>query len=188
MPPLCSATAASCSDTQVRRKRPLRYIEEEAVECALWPHLYWDKRLCETTARLADARRVLRRQEAEAAEMEGDEKFDPDAGEEAARRQSLKRSFLAKAMGPIADYAGDYELLHFVFDLSNSSDVGGKKGALRGTPMWQAFLSGPCRATNGCSNRWRNWVASACNWQAPRHCTLPVSSQSCFVSGSAVAA
>ncbi|CAE7481979.1 unnamed protein product [Symbiodinium sp. CCMP2592] len=150
---------------QDRRKRPLRYIEEEAVECALWPHLYWDKRLCETTARLADARRVQRRQEAAAAEMDGDEEeSDPDAREEEpARRQSLKRSFLAKAMGPIADYAGDYELLHFVFDLSTWSDVGGKKGALRGTPMWQAMKGAQC----GFPAAFLTWAPF--EWSAPYH-------------------
>ena len=28
--------------TDERRKRPLRYIEEEGIETAVWPHLYWD--------------------------------------------------------------------------------------------------------------------------------------------------
>ena len=127
-----------------RRKRPLRCIEEAAVECVLWPHLYWDRRLCETTARLADVRRAARRQ---SAEPDDDGWSEDQAGEEEdvdpARRQSLKRNFLAKALGPIADYAGEYELLHFVFDLSTWSDVGGKKGALRGTPMWQAMKGAP---------------------------------------------
>ncbi|CAE7917126.1 unnamed protein product, partial [Symbiodinium necroappetens] len=86
-----------------RRKRPLRFIEEDAIECCLWPHLYWDRRLCETSARLADVRRQSR----------------------------------AQAACTGTNDAGDHELVQFVFDLFVWSDVGGKKGALRGVPMWQ---------------------------------------------------
>ena len=117
----------------------MRFIEEDAVECCLWPHLYWDRRLCETSARLADVRRQSR---AQAACTGTNDAGDSDAEEDEvqnATRQSLTRSFLAKAMGPIADYAGDHELVQFVFDLFVWSDVGGKKGALRGVPMWQAM-------------------------------------------------
>ena len=70
----------------------------------------------------------------------GEEESDAEVpASELTGRQSLKRNFLAKVMGPIADYAGDRELLQFVFDLSTWSDIGGKKGALRGMPMWQAM-------------------------------------------------
>ena len=116
-----------------RRKRPLRYIEEKGIETALWPHLYWDLQLCETTARLADVRRHVR------SRAEENDEEDGAGADEQAGRQSLKRNFLLKALGPIADYAGEYELLHFVFDLSTWSDVGGKKGKLQGVPMWQAM-------------------------------------------------
>ena len=115
-----------------RRKRPLRYIEEKGIETALWPHLYWDLQLCETTARLADVRRRARGRAEENDEEE-------EAAADGTGRQSLKRNFLLKALGPIADYAGEYELLHFVFDLSTWSDIGGKKGKLQGIPMWQAM-------------------------------------------------
>ena len=40
-----------------RRKLPLRCLEERGLECALWPHLYWDASLCETAVRLSDERR-----------------------------------------------------------------------------------------------------------------------------------
>ena len=29
----------------------LRFIEEAGLECALWPHLYWEKTLCESIVR-----------------------------------------------------------------------------------------------------------------------------------------
>ena len=125
---------ANPSASAERRKRPLRYLEEKGIETALWPHLYWHMQLCETATRLADVRRQHRR-EGDTAEEEGDE--------DAAGRQSLKRSVVLKALGPIADYAGEYELLHFVFDLSTWSDIGGKKGALQGVPMWHVMKGAP---------------------------------------------
>ena len=150
-----------------RRKRPLRFIEEEAVECSLWPHLYWDRRLCETSARLADVRRQRRAQAARAAAEEAMDADDEEETLEGATRQSLRRSFLAKAMGPVADYAGDHELVHFVFDLFMWSDVGGKKGALRGTPMWQAMKGAPWTP-----QYWKVRHAAALDMQA--QCGFPV--------------
>ena len=119
-----------------RRKRPLRFAEEQGIETALRPHLYWDLSMCETSCRLADVRRKSRAGAQRANDLDSD-----GEGEEAesSGRQSLKRSFLQKAMGPVAEYAGEYELLHFVFDLSTWSDIGGKKGALHGMPMWQVM-------------------------------------------------
>ena len=150
-----------------RRKRPLRYIEEEAIECALWPHLYWHRQLCETTVRLSDIRRQERRRATWA--CDADEPADSDAEQDAVTgtRQSLKRNFLAKAMGPIADYAGDHELVHFVFDLATWSDVGGKKGALRGTPMWQVMKGAPWTP-----QYWKIRHAAALDMQA--QCGFPV--------------
>ena len=40
-----------------KRKRPLRFIEERGLECAVWPHLYWHTNLCETVVRATDERR-----------------------------------------------------------------------------------------------------------------------------------
>ncbi|CAE7038715.1 unnamed protein product [Symbiodinium natans] len=151
-----------------RRKRPLRFLEEEAVECALWPHLYWDWRLCETSTRLADVRRRARAVEAVRAAAGGADESDVEEEDvEHATRQSLRRSFLAKAMGPIADYAGDHELVHFVFDLFMWSDVGGKKGALPGTPMWQAMKGAPWTP-----QFWKVRHAAALDMQA--QCGFPV--------------
>ena len=145
-----------------RRKRPLQFIEEDGLECALWPHLYFDQRLCETRTRLSDIRRVRRGLAAEEG-MDADEVDDP----EGVTRQSLKRNFLLKAFGPIAEFAGDYELLHFVFDLSVWSDVGGKKEALRGMEMWQIMKGAPWTP-----QFWRVRHAAALDMQA--QCGMPV--------------
>ncbi|WP_422022093.1 hypothetical protein [Pyruvatibacter mobilis] len=155
---------ANHSPTTEKRKRPLRYIEEKGVETALWPHLYWDLRLCETTARLADVRRQNRGGRVE--ENDELEEEAEGAAEARAGRQSVKKNFLAKVLGPIADYAGDYELLHFVFDLSTWSDIGGKKGALHGMPMWQAM-----KGAVWTPQYWKVRHAAALDMQA--QCGLP---------------
>ena len=33
---------------------PLKAIEMEGLECAIWPHLYWTTAMCETTLRMAN--------------------------------------------------------------------------------------------------------------------------------------
>ena len=142
-----------------RRKRPLQFLEEAGIETALWPHLYWHHELCETVARLSDVRRQRRGQ--------GVPANDALLDAEEATRQSAKRNFLAKVWGPIADYAGEYELLHFVYDLSVWSDVGGKKGALRGMPMWQAMKGAPWTP-----QFWKLRHAAALDMQA--QCGYPV--------------
>ena len=49
--------AAHPAAEEQKRKRPLRFIEEQGLECALWPHLYWHTNLCETVVRATDERR-----------------------------------------------------------------------------------------------------------------------------------
>lgn len=57
-----------------------------AIECALWPHLYWSTSMCDSIHEgLLD-------------------------------RASGKLSFLAKCFGPILDYSMDFQLLQYIFD------------------------------------------------------------------------
>ena len=136
---------ANSEPSEADRRRPLQMLEAPGLETALWPDLYWDSNFCETVERATDARR-LRRQgllhEARNSEDE-DEAADAEAG-----RGSLRRSFLKKVLGPILDYAGEYELLQFVFDLSLWSDLGSKRYAqprvplrilLKGAPFTPAY-------------------------------------------------
>ena len=64
------------------RKRPLRFIETEGLECSLWPHLYWHRNLCETVARASyEFRRkpvVSKRRVADSS----DEEEDAEEGDE----------------------------------------------------------------------------------------------------------
>jgi len=43
-----------------KRKRPWRFLEEPALENAVWPHLYWKRSMCESVARFTDERRLRR--------------------------------------------------------------------------------------------------------------------------------
>ena len=134
-----------------RRKLPLRFLEERGLECALWPHLYWDVSLCETAVRLSDERRQWVRQTGltsseEASEREGGseaesasagESGQDEPGRREARkgRQSIRRSFLQKVLGPVAGYSEEYELLHLVYDLAMWSTLGGTKNSAKGVPL-----------------------------------------------------
>ena len=146
-----------------RRRRPLRSMEEEGLECCLWPHLYWHKNLCETVARAThEARRgrkpgrkrsdsISGEEEAEGPHNEDDEdtadesaaeamdEEAEDSMEEAAEEERaaveiegstqgrIKRGFTRKVLSPVMGYGADYQLLHFVYDLSLWTTVGTKK-------------------------------------------------------------
>ncbi|CAK0887026.1 unnamed protein product [Prorocentrum cordatum] len=44
-----------------QRRRPINFIEQVGLECAIWPHLYWTKKMCESYERYTDERREERR-------------------------------------------------------------------------------------------------------------------------------
>ena len=44
-----------------KRKRPLRFIETEGLECCIWPQLYWHRNMCETVARASHENRATAR-------------------------------------------------------------------------------------------------------------------------------
>ena len=118
-----------------KRKRPLRFIEEQGIECALWPHLYWETNLCETVVRATDERRQAARRtglsdDSNSDASEADE--DGDDIELKKGRHSIRRSFMKKVLGPIIGYSQEYELLHFIYDLSMWSGLGGCKNATAG--------------------------------------------------------
>ena len=74
------------------RKRPLRWIEQEGIECSLWPHLYWKSPLCETVARMAhEARRAKQRRPASSqstvVEDPSADEGSSEGGEEAEQEQ-----------------------------------------------------------------------------------------------------
>ena len=141
---------------------PLRFMETVGLECAIWPHLYWDRQMTETWVRSQDARRQARRRDAQRqqedvedmllqAEEDG-QCWDRESEEEAegaqegwedVGRQSAKASFVAKIFSPVIGYGTIYELQHFVYDLWLASSLGGAKNAagttLRGAVAGKVF-------------------------------------------------
>ena len=121
------------------RKRPLRFIETEGLECALWPHLYWHRNLCETVARAShESRRGARDLPRRIADSDCSGEEIGEGEEQAEQEQNaanilvgehghIKRGFLRKVLSPVIGYGADYNLLHFVFDLSMWTTIGTKK-------------------------------------------------------------
>ena len=128
-----------------QRKRPLRFLEEAGLECAVWPHLYWHRNLRESVSRAGhEGRRANRkRKAAERGEESGDESEGAaeedeksDGGEdgpliEASNLGRIKRGFMRKVFSPVVGYSLDYQLLHYVYDLSLWTTVGTKKNVAR---------------------------------------------------------
>ena len=168
-----------------KRKRPLRWIEQEGIECCLWPHLYWKASMCMTVARLAHEARRLKRaarpnpreedsqeeensqeedgpqqeedsQEEEGSQQEEDSQEEDDEEGEGGEEQSeellsqsqleekepdarlqedddeqphgrIRQLFLTQVFSPLVGYGADYDLLHFVYDLSMWTTIGTKK-------------------------------------------------------------
>ena len=131
-----------------QRRRLLSFIENEGIECCLWPQLYWRNDMTETYERLSDVRRIQREEARDEAEAVGArprkgkkrsflQMHDEEASEqdEQRGRTSIKASFLRKALGPIVGYSNDFELLSFVYDLLLWSKLGATKHAAKGLPL-----------------------------------------------------
>ena len=141
---------------------PLRLMETVGLECAIWPHLYWDRQMTETWVHSQDARRQARCRDAQRPQEEEEDVFlqaeadgqrwDKESEEEAegtqegwadVGRQSAKASFVAKIFSPVIGYGTTYELQPFVYDLWLASSLGGAKNAagttLRGAVAGKVF-------------------------------------------------
>jgi ASC-1-like (ASCH) protein len=83
-----------------KRKRPLRFIEEIGLECALWPHLYFNESMCETAVRgrtQARQKRLKRKRRHEAHDA------DEDSGEKNDEGTTHTLPLQAKYAGAIRD-------------------------------------------------------------------------------------
>lgn len=93
---MCLDRQGDCADRGGRRLY-LTSLLEPYIECALWPHLYPTKSLCESHSAAPSAWQPL----------------DGRRRDPAAERGSVKGAFIAKICGPAADYACRYDLLQF---------------------------------------------------------------------------
>ena len=109
-----------------KRRRPLRFIEEEGLECCLWPHLYWRADLCETVVRNAHETRKRKRAKKDSEDSDN-ESSEPEQPEAVQRFGRIRMHFMRKVFSPVVGYGSDYELLHYVYDLSMWTTIGTKK-------------------------------------------------------------
>ena len=121
-----------------QRKLPLRFLEEEGLEGALWPHLYWRRDLCETVARASHESRQQRKRRRARGALDSDSSGVEDAEDDPAGNSGarsglgrIKRGFLRKVLSPVVGYGAEYDLLHFVYDLSLWTTIGTKKNVAR---------------------------------------------------------
>ena len=117
-----------------QRRRWLRFLEAEGLECALWPHLFTQRQTCFTWHRQQSLARRARRGAAGTLEQRA---FGGGAPVQETEEDvtSLKRSYMALVLSPALDFAMSYEVLHFAYDLSLWSDIGSKKNLHLGVPM-----------------------------------------------------
>ena len=94
----------------------------------------------------------------------------------------MKRTFLAKLHSPLLGYDGNYELLHFVYDLSLWTDLGGKKNKNLGVPLrvlmaghtfskvyWKRVLNGLTDLVKQIGLPSMFFTMSPHEWSAPYH-------------------
>ena len=123
------------------RKRPLRFLEEEGLECCLWPQLYYHWNLCETVARAAhENRKQQQKRKRRADESSDEDEAEVDQATAAiavSKLGRIKRGFITKVLSPVIGYGADYQLLHFVYDLSLWTTIGTKRNiaARSGVPL-----------------------------------------------------
>ncbi|CAE7787117.1 unnamed protein product [Symbiodinium sp. CCMP2592] len=148
---------------------PIRFMETIGLESAVWPHLYWNRTMCETYVRSVDARRLARaapgghdpgddfammepadrpfnmQEDLEAASAQEEESEADDPGPAPAARQSAKASFIAKVFSAVIGYGTNRDLAQFVYDLWLWSSLGGARNAapttLRIVVLWPGEAS-----------------------------------------------
>lgn len=117
---------------------PIRFMEAVGIECAIWPHLYWETTMCETYVRSQDSRRLRKRKrsqvddEPEKTSSDSEREDVAETGqeeEEAGSHQSTKASFLAKVLGPVLGYGNIWELFQFQYDLWLATTIGGARNS-----------------------------------------------------------
>ena len=135
------------SPSDVQRRRCLRIIERPGVESATWPWLFWIPELCFSVERGTDPRRrgghaenlvsLEERMFGRPADddADGDDTDDDEDAVEDGVRHCVRRSYAAKALGPLLDYGASYEILHYVFDLTLWTTIGARRNLGYDVPM-----------------------------------------------------
>ena len=115
--------AAAEKNEDLSPRMPIQFMESVGIECAAWPHLYWETRACETYVRSRDKRR-----------LEKSDKEDTDEAQDVIateRRQSFKASYLAKLLSRVIGYGTEFELVQFIYDLWLYGGIGAAGNAVK---------------------------------------------------------
>ena len=103
--------------------------------------------------------------ETEASAADDDENEASTPKIEHSKLGRIKRSFIRKVLSPLIGYGMDYDLLHFIYDLSMWTTVGAKKNVARQT---EVPLRVCCAVAHGLLNIGipATWLSSTCNGNA----------------------
>ena len=112
------------------RRRPIDFIESIGLECALWPHLFWDTELTFTYDRAHSRQDASDSSDSSSEASEGEEHTEP-----VRYRSQLKHRFCAYARSSLLGYADDFHLLQFVYDLNMWTTIGARKNLRLQVPM-----------------------------------------------------
>ena len=140
--------------TSKQRKRWLRFIERVGVECACWPNLFYDTRMCMSWVRHNHASRRGRREQDNLEEvlaggrssraqrdviqnLEADSGLEPPEEDEVVT--STKMQYQALVMSPLIGY-DSYEILHYAFDLNLWTSIGAKRSLKCGERVTMRIL------------------------------------------------
>lgn len=118
-------------------KRWLRFLEREGLECALWPHLFLERRQCMTFARLQSTTRQARGAHRTTLEDRKDSLWRQGPEEEAEPPDvaGVRRTYMSHVLSEILDFSASYEILHFTYDLALWTDIGSKRNLGYGVPL-----------------------------------------------------
>ena len=119
------------------RKRWLRFLEREGLECALWPHLFLQRQQCMTRARLQSTTRQARGPHRSTLEERKDAlwKEKPEEDEDVPDVAGVRRTYMSHVLSEILDFGASYEILHFTYDLALWTDIGSKRNLGYGVPL-----------------------------------------------------
>lgn len=123
--------------TERERKRWLRFLEREGLECALWPHLFLQRQQCMTWARLQSTTRQARGQHRSTLEERKDALWrqGPEEEDDPADVAGVRRTYMSHVLSEILDFGASYEILHFTYDLALWTDIGSKRNLGYGVPL-----------------------------------------------------
>ena len=123
--------------TERERKRWLRFLERDGLECAPWPRLFLQRQQCMTWARLQSTSRQARGAHRSTLEERKDSLWRQgrDEEEEPPDVAGARRTYMSHVLSDILDFGASYDILHFTYDLALWTDIGSKRNLGYNAPL-----------------------------------------------------